>query len=324
MIQGAHRAAVLSRPGRFDLVERETPEPGAGQIVLSLEGCGVCGSNVPPWRGLDGFPYPAEPGAPGHEGWGTVAAVGPGVATLAPGDRVTALTYNAFAEIDLARVDDVVRLPEELDGQPVPGEPLACAVNVFRRCQVRPGDVVVVLGIGFLGSLLLQLVETASPGHLIAVSRRRTALDAAAELGADEVLRYDEVAARVSELTGGRGADVVIEATGEQRPLDLGGELTRVRGRLVLAGYHQGGPRMIDLQLWNWRGLDVINAHERAPEVYLQGMRDGVARLAAGELVLAPLVTHRFPLRDIDRGFQVAAERPSGFLKAIIELEPPA
>src|SRR5205823_1426457 len=78
---------------------------------------------------------------------------------------------------------------------------------------------------------------------------------------------------RVKDLTAGAMCDVVIEAVGKQWPLDLAGELTRVRGRLVVAGYHQDGPRQVNLQLWNWRGLDVINAHERDPRVYLSGMR---------------------------------------------------
>jgi len=153
----------------------------------------------------------------------------------------------------------------------------------------------------------------------VAVSRRRAGLDAALRLGVDEALTYeDDVRGRISELSGGRMADVVIEATGRQEPLDLAAELTRVRGRLIVAGYHQDGTRTVNMQLWNWRGIDVISAHERDPEVYRRGMEEGVARLAAGEVDMDALLTHRFPLAEINRAFGTAEERPEGFLKSLV------
>jgi threonine dehydrogenase-like Zn-dependent dehydrogenase len=104
--------------------------------------------------------------------------------------------------------------------------------------------------------------------------------------------------------------------------LDLGAELTRVRGRLIVAGYHQDGPRTVNMQLWNWRGLDVISAHERDPEIYRRGMEEGVALLATGGLDLAPLITHTFPLTEINRAFGTAEARPEGFLKSVVLPEP--
>jgi threonine dehydrogenase-like Zn-dependent dehydrogenase len=112
----------------------------------------------------------------------------------------------------------------------------------------------------------------------------------------------------------------VIEATGEQWPLDLAAELTRERGRLVIAGYHQGGPRQINMQLWNWRGLDVINAHERDPRIYVAGMREAVDAVARGRLDPAPLYTHTFSLDQIDQAMKMARSRPDGFLKALITI----
>jgi len=135
----------------------------------------------------------------------------------------------------------------------------------------------------------------------------------------DESLTYeDEVHNRVGAATNGEMADVVIEATGKQRPLDLGGELTRVRGRLIVAGYHQDGPRTVNMQLWNWRGIDVINAHERDPAIYKRGMEEGVRLLAEGGLDLEPLITHTFPLAEINRAFTTSEERPEGFLKSVV------
>jgi NADPH2:quinone reductase len=202
------------------------------------------------------------------------------------------------------------------------GEPVACAVNISRRAGVAEGDVVVVLGTGFLSALMLQLLRVPGaprPKRVITVSRRRPSPEMADRLGVDESLTYeDDVHSRVGAETGGNMADVVIEATGKQRPLDLGAELTRVRGRLIVAGYHQDGPRTVNMQLWNWRGLDVINAHERDPQIYKSGMEEGVRLLAEGGLDLAPLITHTFPLSEINRAFATAEERPEGFLKSVV------
>jgi threonine dehydrogenase-like Zn-dependent dehydrogenase len=278
-----------------------------------------------PWKGISGLSYPLPAGAPGHEVFGTVDAVGPEVEGLAPGQPVTALSYRAYADYDVARASDVVPLPPELAGRPVLGEPLACAVNVTRRTGVAEGDVVVLLGTGFLGALLLQLLRAKGaprPQRVVTVSRRPLPSEMAERLGIDAMLTYeDDVRGRVGEATDGRMADVVIEATGRQGPLDLGAELTRVRGRLIVAGYHQDGPRTVNMQLWNWRGLDVINAHERDPAVYRSGMEEGVRLLASGAVDLAPLLTHSFPLPDINAAFQTAEERPAGFLKSVVLCE---
>jgi threonine dehydrogenase-like Zn-dependent dehydrogenase len=128
------------------------------------------------------------------------------------------------------------------------------------------------------------------------------------------------VVEQVVELTGGEGCERVIEATGAQRALDLATELARERGRLVVAGYHQEGLRQVNMQLWNWRGLDVINAHERDPQTYVAGMRAAVDTIANGELDPAPLYTHRFRLDQLDQAMEMMRRRPDGFLKALITM----
>jgi threonine dehydrogenase-like Zn-dependent dehydrogenase len=91
-----------------------------------------------------------------------------------------------------------------------------------------------------------------------------------------------------------------------------------VRGRLIVAGYHQDGPRQVDMQSWNWRGLDVINAHERDSRTYVEGMRTAVAAIANGEWDPRPLFTHTVGLGDLDRGLDLLRERPDGFMKALV------
>ncbi|HET9947940.1 MAG TPA: alcohol dehydrogenase catalytic domain-containing protein [Longimicrobiales bacterium] len=309
-------SAQLVEPLRFQVREVADPEPGPGQVTVRVEGCGVCGSNLPPWRGAPGTRFPLEPGAPGHEAWGVVVAAGPGAEDLL-GRRVAMLSYNGFAELDRVGRERVVPLAPELDGRDVPGEPLACAVNVAKRAGVAWGDTVVVIGIGFLGALLIPLLRESRPRSIVAVSRRRSALEIAERMGADETLTLEEAARWAGGAPDG-AADVVVEATGEQAPLDLAARLCRVHARLVVAGYHQDGPRRVDLQLWNWRGIDVINAHERDPRAYVEGMRSGLRRMAEGRLDPSPLVTHRLPLREIQRAFEAADRRDAGFFKAMV------
>jgi threonine dehydrogenase-like Zn-dependent dehydrogenase len=314
------RAAVLKGPGRMSVQDVARPEPGSGQVRVRLEGCGVCASNLTPWEGPEWQQFPTEPGSLGHEGWGLIDAVGEGVAGLSVGDRVAALSYKSYAEYDIAEADAVVRLPDSLNGQPFPGEPLGCAMNIFRRSDIEAGQTVAIVGIGFLGALLTRLATDAG-ARVIAISRRQFSLDIAKQFGAAEVIPMDDhnaIIERVKELTEGKFCDRVIEAVGKQWPLDLASELVKERGKLIVAGYHQDGPRQVNMWLWNWRGIDVINAHERDPAAYAQGIRDAVEAVASGRLDPSPLYTHTYALDQLDEALDATRDRPDGFLKALV------
>jgi threonine dehydrogenase-like Zn-dependent dehydrogenase len=312
------RSAILAAPGRFEVQALPLPRPGPNQVRVRLEGCGICGSNLPPFEGRDWFRYPFAAGAPGHEGWGVVEALGEGVQGVQVGTRVAAISGNAYAECDLMDADALVTLPPALADRPFPGEPLGCAMNVFRRSDIQPGQTVAVVGVGFLGAVITRLAANAG-AKVIAVSRRRFALELAERMGAWRTVAFDDRSLEVvKDLTHGDLCDRVVEAVGLQAPLDLAGELTRERGRLMIAGYHQDGPRQVNLQLWNWRGLDVINAHERDPKVYVEGMRLVLEEIAQGRLDPTPLYTHRFRLDEINQAFAAVKGRPDGFLKALV------
>ncbi|MFL5111057.1 MAG: zinc-binding dehydrogenase [Microvirga sp.] len=314
------RAAVVTGPGEVRVDDVARPEPGPGQVRLRLAGSGVCASNLTPWAGPEWMRFPTEPGALGHEGWGVIDAVGAGVEGLQVGQPVAALSYHAYAEYDVADAAAVVPLPDALAGQPFPGEPLGCAMNIFRRSEIAPGQTVAIVGIGFLGAILTRLASEAG-ARVIAVSRRPFSLDVARAMGAAETIPmadHEGIIGAVKELTGGAFCDRVIEAVGKQWPLDLSAELTRERGRLVIAGYHQDGPRQVNMQLWNWRGLDVINAHERDPEVYMAGIRAAVAAVTSGRLDPRPLYTHVYPLERLGEALDATRDRPDGFLKALV------
>ncbi|HEY0011809.1 MAG TPA: zinc-binding dehydrogenase [Allosphingosinicella sp.] len=317
---GTMRAAVLTAPGKIEIDEVAVPEPGPGQVRVRLEGCGVCASNLTPWEGPEWMRFPTEPGALGHEGWGIVDAVGEGVEGLAVGDRVAALSFKSYAEQDIAEASAVVKLPESLAGRPFPGEPLGCAFNIFRRSDIKPGQTVAIVGIGFLGAILTRLATEAG-ARVIAVSRRPFSLDFARHYGAAETIPMDDhyrIIEQVKALTGGTFCDRVIEAVGKQWPLDLSGELVREGGKLIVAGYHQDGPRQVNMQMWNWKGIDVVNAHERDPEVSMQGIREAVDAVASGRLDPAPLYTHSYPLERLGEALDATRDRPDGFLKALV------
>jgi threonine dehydrogenase-like Zn-dependent dehydrogenase len=318
----AGRAAVIARPGQIELKQTLFRAPAADEVRVRLEGCGVCASNVPVWQGQPWFQYPLEPGAPGHEAWGRVDAVGPDVEDVFPGERVALLSSHGYAEYDICGAHELVKIPEALDAMDVPAEPLGCAMNIFKRAGVRAGESVAIVGIGFVGALLTQLASSAG-ATVFAISRRREPLAMAKHFGAAEVIQSHDTERTkklVMEATAGRGCECVVEAAGTQAALDLATELTGERARLVIAGYHQDGPRQVNMQLWNWRGLDVINAHERDPRIYVQGMKEALEAVVLGLLDPVPLYTHRFGLDQLSDAFDAITERPGDFMKGLLIL----
>jgi NADPH:quinone reductase len=291
------QAATVVAPGRIELVHVPRPKPSPGERVVRVEGCGICASSLPLWEGRPWFDYPLPPGAPGHEAWGVETG---------SGARVALLSYHGFAEYEVVDERMLVPLPADLDDVPFPGEALGCAMNVFGRSGVRGGDTVAVVGAGFLGLLLVQLFVGAG-AEVLVFSRRPSARDLARSFGGQP---RDDVPAE--------SCDVVVEAGGHQETLDLASALVRTGGRLVIAGFHQDGHRTIDLQSWNWRGLDVVNAHERSEETALAGMRAAVGAVLSERLRPDRLYSHTFALADLGRAFEVASRRPDGFVKAVV------
>lgn len=311
--------AVFLGDGRVRMVERRLRAPAPDEVVVRLRGCGVCASNLPVWEGRTWFGYPLEPGAPGHEGWGEIVALGGDVQDFSIGDKVALLSQHAYASHDIAQASMLARLPECAGDRALPGEPLACVMNILRRSRLQPEQWVAVVGIGFMGALLVQAAAHVG-ARVIALTRRRWALEMAERCGATYMLDGGDAraAARViSKLTRGRGCERVIEAAGEQATLDLATALCAEGGRLVIAGYHQDGRRQVDMQQWNWRGLDVINAHERDPSVQARGLREAMHAVADGILDPFPLLTHRVPLNELGRAFDLMRARPDGFMKAV-------
>ncbi|MDQ3846230.1 MAG: zinc-binding dehydrogenase, partial [Bacteroidota bacterium] len=268
------------------------------------------------------FQYPQEPGTPGHEGWGIVEETGNKIRSVKRGDRVAFLSYHAYAEYDVANEKSLVKLPDALNNKPFPAEPLGCAINIFERSDIHKEDTVAIIGIGFLGALLCQLAKNKG-ARVIAISRRAFSLEYAKEYGADEVITLTntwEVSQKVAEFTGGNFCSRVIEATGKQEAIDIATEIIAERGKLIIAGYHQDGLRQVNFQKWNWKGIDVINAHERDAAIYLKGMQQAVDAVINGIMKPDLLYTNSFSLDELNKGFEMTVERPDGFMKAIVQL----
>jgi threonine dehydrogenase-like Zn-dependent dehydrogenase len=313
------KAAIITAPQKLQVADAPVPEPGDGQVRVSVEGCGVCASNIPPWEGRPWFKYPMAPGQLGHEGWGTIDAVGANVTGFREGDRVAFLSNHAYAEFDVVDAGSMVRLPDLLCGNPFPAEPLGCSMNVLKRSDIQRGQTVAILGVGFLGAVMTRMASVAG-ATVIGISRRPQSLEVARQMGAAHTFSIDDpdLVQHIAKLTAGKFCDRVIEATGKQKPLDLAAEITRERGRMIIAGYHQDGLRTVNMQLWNWRGLDVINGHEREPQVYVDGMREAVDAVASGLLDPSRLYTHRYRLEQLGEALEATRLRPDGFMKALV------
>lgn len=312
------KAALLTGAYEVELVDRQLPALGPDQVRIRVSECGLCASDVDLWVGKD---LDHLPEAIGHEAAGVIEEVGHEVRTLRVGEQVaTWVPDGGMAEQMVAEERHCVPVTA---GTPYPAvaEPLACIVNTVELAAPGLGDDIVIIGSGFMGSLLQLVSALRGPRSITVADVRPEALARAVELGATRVVdtAKESLAAAVEETTGGRGADLTYEVTGIQAGLDLAGDVTRTGGKLCIVGYHQGAPRMVELGHWNWMGFELVNAHFRDPEAIMGGMRAGMRLVDAGVLDASPLVTHTYPLDRVADAFQAAADRPDGFVKAVIE-----
>jgi 2-desacetyl-2-hydroxyethyl bacteriochlorophyllide A dehydrogenase len=315
------KIAVLTGPKEFQFEEQKLPELLPDEVLVKVAACGVCTSELDMWEGrAGGHMYPRYPG---HEVSGVVADVGKDVQGLAAGDRVAVWAPGrGFAEYVIVKSKYCVPagdIPLDL----ALAEPLACAINTVELADISLSDDVVIIGAGFMGNLVQKLVAMQGPRHLIVADTRPDALERARKLGATHVVNpaRESLLEIVKSLTDGKGADVSFEVVGAQSPLNLLGDVTRMSGKVVLVGFHQGEPRQIPLGYWNWMAFQILNAHFREEATILRGMRIGMRLLTSGRLSLEDLVTHRFGLDEINQAFLAAYGKPEGFVKSTIVMQ---
>ena len=315
------KIAILTGPKEFQFQDQSLPGLLPDEVLVKVAACGVCTSELDMWEGkAGGHMYPRYPG---HEVSGVVADIGKDVQGLAPGDRVAVWSPGrGFAEYVIVKSKycfPAGDLPLDL----ALAEPLACAVNTVELANISLSDDVVIIGAGFMGNLVQKLVAMQGPRRLIVADTRADALERALRLGATHVVNVtkESLPEVVKSLTDGQGADVSFEVVGAQAPLNLLGDVTRMSGKVVIVGFHQGEPRQIPLGYWNWMAFQILNAHFREEATILRGMRIGMRLLTSGSMSLGDLVTHRFGLSDINQAFLAAHEKPEGFVKSTIVIE---
>ncbi|UCF98861.1 MAG: zinc-binding dehydrogenase [Spirochaetaceae bacterium] len=315
------KAARLLKPHVFELVSVPDPVPREDEVIIRVIACGVCRGDFNKWNGISDQ-YPREPGSSGHEVYGTIEELGSKVENLKIGDTVSSIRFpgKGFAELALATAKHVSRVPGELKNDVILGEPLACAVNAIGRAKIKPGDSVLIVGIGFMGALALKLLTISGAAPLIAVDISEFSRDLARRIGADFVFDPQDTRSidKIKKLVGADGLNCVVEATGTQEALDYCTEAVSVRGTLVIYGYHVDNRRSINMQLWNWKGIDVVNAHERDQDNYFRGMLKAFNLLKYNKLTF-DLITHEFDLDAINDCFQFIRKRPPGYIKAVIK-----
>ncbi|HEY7042272.1 MAG TPA: zinc-binding dehydrogenase [Nocardioidaceae bacterium] len=315
------KIAALTKPGHFEIEETPVPTIRPDEVLLRVAACGVCASELDTWKGAGSTDFPLHLG---HEVSGTVASIGDDVDGLAVGDPVGVwVTSHGFAEYVAVRAE-YCRPAGDVPLDTVLAEPLACATNAVERADVRLGDDVVIIGAGFMGDLVYQLVALRGARRIIVADTRRDALERSRARGATRAVDVtaESLEDVVRAFTEGRGADVTFECTGTQAALTALGGVARMSGKVVLVGFHQGPPREIPLGYWNWMAFDVVNAHFREVSTIMRGMTVGMRLLAAGRLSMTELVTHRFAIEEIGTAFQTALDKPPGFVKATVLLDP--
>jgi threonine dehydrogenase-like Zn-dependent dehydrogenase len=312
-------AYALVGPERGEVRQLPEPEVGANQALVRVICNGVCASDVATWARLQ-VRYPIFLG---HEPVGEVVATGAGLA-IPVGTLVTGRVSPSFSELAVADAADLVVVPDGLNPAHVLGEPLGCVIEAFRRTPVRLGDRVAVVGLGFMGLVMVQLLSHSPQSALVGIDPRPDSRAAAVRSGADSA--FDPVQVPGSFLTDGPDQDrpgsfdVVVEASGTEAGLSLATSLAGVHGVLTILGYHQGS-RVVEMELWNWKALEVVNGHVRDRELLRQSTENGLKMLRAGRIDLSALVTHKYGLAQVDEAFRALRDKPKGFIKSVIMLD---
>lgn len=327
-----NRALAYYGPGRIEVVEEELREPSPGEMLVRLGACGVCRFDLNVYSGTDSLPFPH---VGGHEGVGIVEAVGEKVLGFSPGDAVALLGDRRFSEYALASPRQAAALPAGAsdDWTRWIVEPVACCVNGVDVAHVSPDDVVSVIGCGFMGQLILQLLRRSPCRLALGLDVRDDRLAQATANGADHTFRSDsdETPARIDALVSRREmpaayaspelpngpVDVVFETSGTQAGLDLATRQLRVGGTLVMFG-HQHGRVEIDGTAWHMKGLRVLNASPMIADDFLGIFHRTVGLLASARVTLDGLVSHTAGLDAAESVFAAAGD--PGYVKGAVLL----
>ena len=346
-------AAVLSDDRCIGLQEVPVPRPGPGEVLVAPRYASICGTDQHVFLGeFQGrVRYPA---ILGHEFSGVVEEAGPGVSEPAPGDRVAVDPIvpclrcvacingrlSACRRLKLLGIDlpggfaqrvavpahACFQLPKEVSLRDAAlTELFSLGIHACRRAQIEPGDVVVILGAGKLGLAILAIARRSGAEAIVVTDRVPQRLALAKELGADVVLdvaRVDPVA-EVMKLTGGEGADRVIEAVGHavpgitgKQPMTEAAAMVRSAGRVVVLGQ---GPEEEPV-FWKpfvWKEAEIV-----ASRVTLGEFPRTIRMLARGLLPVDRIVTHELLLERVVEAFALMLDPGAEAIKVLLEIPP--
>jgi len=338
------RAAVWYSNNDVRVEEKPVPEIGAGEILVRIEACGICGSDVMEWYRIDRAPLIL-----GHEVGGQVVEVGADVSDYHKGDRITIAHHvpcntckyclsGHHTMCETLRttnfypggLSEFVRLPEIVVDRGVfvlPDsmsyreatfvEPLACVLRGLRKTDMKPGDTVLVIGSGIAGLLYIQLAKHMDAGKVIATDINEYRLDMAEKLGADVIINANEdIASRVKELNNGCLADVVILCTGATSAVRQALDSVERSGTLLFFAATGPGveiPFSVNDTFWR-NDVTLTTSYAASPEDY----REALELVSHGVINTGLMTTHILPMDDVARGFQLVAEAGES-IKVIIE-----
>jgi L-iditol 2-dehydrogenase len=337
------RAVVIERPGEVALRDLDPPICGPEDVVVRSRAAGVCRTDLEVLHGELDPRWVRYPCVPGHEWSGEVAEVGERVDGLVPGDRVvcegmipcgrcrrchagdTNLCENydqlgftrtgGYGERVLVPARVVHRLPEHVSfAEGVLVEPASVVLRALERGRLAPGEAVGIVGVGTLGSLAILLARLAAPSRIVAYGIRPEELELARRLGADEVV---DVSAGDPPLGG---LDLVVETAGAVAAVELATRLVREGGRVVLLGIAGEGKTLASLPADRLalRDLELIGSVGYTSAVWARV----VSLLAERRFDPAPVVTHRFPLEEFTRAFELMENRDGIVAKIVLEHAP--
>lgn len=316
------KACVLKKNGRIEVEEKSIPQIRENEVLIKISVCGVCHSELEEYISGSSDDHTVL----GHEPVGVVEKTGNMVQNFKPGDRVTGIFSHGFAEYAAAGEETLIKVPPHLRDEEAIIEPWSCLMSGLDRANIKIGDTAAVVGCGYMGLGDLMLAKLCGVSKMIAVDIRQPSLESAKEFGADECWLSQEVPEKyiVDKWDGcifEKGVDVVFEATGTEAGLELAGKMVKPHGTLVIVGYHNSGEkRRIDMKLWNWKAITVINAHERRAEQQVRYAKKAMDLIAAGKVEAGRLITHCYTPENINQGFQDLKERPENYIKGFVRM----
>ena len=336
---------AISYQGRnlIEVVEKPTPHTTESGVLIKVTCAGICGTDLAIVAGK--HPRATPPLVMGHEFAGTIADLSPDAPShLQIGDRVTANplvacgtcyvcqsglphvcrnlkligidTDGAFSEYVLVQAGGVLKIPPRLsDVEGALIEPLAVCIHAARMSRLQIGDTVVVTGAGPIGVLMAMVAQAAGAAQVIVTEIAPARIALTRGLGFTVLNAADSnVVKQVMELTGGRGSDIVFEATGHPGVAPYLLELVKIRGQIVEVGIFKQ-PAPIDLRALNFHEVDLIGSR-----VYTAEDFERAVNLAANRRIdLKSVPVRLIPLEEAVAGFQAAQSGDS--LKVVFEIE---